>query len=193
MASFKPEVFISRLVENIRTKCQRLNSCFRGRAREYCTALPEVRNPRWWNPNRITLSKTVRCMGMSKFKMAAIHRKLEMTKRKCQLRGRATRRTRLLRRLPDVWICKQSLFPIYFRLTAVQSNILRPRTDISQLVSPCCLTSKTWVSKFEFVLIMFYKRFLAPEDVKMNSLEDIRKRFRKAASKTNGRLLLLVF
>jgi len=50
MAAFKPEVHVSKLVDKIGTKVQRLCKCFRGPAvqldcQKCCTTKPEVRNP----------------------------------------------------------------------------------------------------------------------------------------------------
>ena len=57
MAASKPEILLSRLVDEIETKSQRLNLHFRGQAiqrkkGEHWKTKPEVENPRWRPPNR---------------------------------------------------------------------------------------------------------------------------------------------
>jgi len=53
MAAYKPDVPISQLVDKSSITFKRLYPCFRGRVvhYDYCTTLPEVKNPKWRSLN----------------------------------------------------------------------------------------------------------------------------------------------
>ena len=104
MASFKPEVLISQLVDNMWTKFQRLYPCFRGWATrrdkwQYCPMSGYIENRRWrWmtgSRNNIT------------YISASIHDSNEIPTVIPMFSGSGYA-IRQLQRLPDVRICEKS-------------------------------------------------------------------------------------